>query len=355
MVTSPLSTRACIDAIEPVNTAVAAQARERVDALTKPLGSLGRIEALAVQLCAIAGTVQIRTNLKAAVLIGAGDHGIAAEGVSAYPAEVTPQMVGAFIGGFAAINAFSRAVGADLYVADFGVRVPSPAHPSLIDARIGAGTANFAHGPAMTYDEVDAALDAGIAAFENIYARENYDVIALGEMGIANTTSAAAMIAALTQSRAEDVVGRGTGVDDHGLTRKITVVDGALQRLTSHDWRTVAHEVGGFEIVGLAGAILAAARRRIPIVLDGFIVSAAALLAYHIAPATRDYCIAAHLSQERGHRVALHALELKPLLDLELRLGEGTGAALALPLIEAASRMVREMKTFAEAGVATAE
>lgn len=341
--------------IAPANAAIAALARARVDALTKPVGALGRIESLAIQLCAIAGTLEIETDPRKAVLVAAGDHGVNAEGVSAYPAEVSGQMVAAFTGGHAAINAFSRAVRADFYVVDFGVRERPEPHASLLDFRVGAGTANFAREPAMTFEQSGTAIAYGIAAFHHLMERRRYDVVALGEMGIGNTTSAAAMIGALTGATAADVVGRGTGIDDTVFARKIAVVDAALQRFAARDWRSIACEVGGFEIVGLAGVILAAARHRIPIVLDGFIVAAAALLAYRIAPATRDYCIAGHLSQERGHRIALEALGLRPLLDLELRLGEGTGAALALPLLEAASRMIREMKTFGEAGVAVAD
>lgn len=340
--------------IEPVDTAVAAAARAHIDELTKPLGALGRLEELAVRLSAIAGRLPDRPYTTPVILVAAADHGAGAENVSAYPAEVTHQMVSAFTGGYAAINAFARAVGAELYVADFGIRERPMPHPLLLDARVGAGTANLARGPALGDGQVEASLAAGIAVFERLFAGRAYDVLALGEMGIANTTSAAAVVAALTGADARRVVGRGTGIDDAGLERKVATVRTALARFTERDWHAVAREVGGFEIVGMAGIMLAAARRRIPVVLDGFIVSAAALLACALAPATRDYLIAAHVSVEPGHRIALAALDLRPLLDLELRLGEGTGAALALPLIEAATRMSCEMKTFAQAGVATA-
>jgi len=330
-------------------------ARERIDALTKPLGSLGRIEELAVLLSAIAGRVVDRPYVSKAVLIGAGDHGMTEEGVSAYPAEVTPQMVGAFTGGHAAINAFARTVGADVYVVNFGVRSELAPHDRLLDALVARGTANFAHGDAMPETHVERSLSAGIAAVEQILARASYDVIALGEMGIGNTTSAAAIIAACTGNPAASVTGRGTGIDDLRLERKREIVARAIAPLDGASWTRIASAVGGYEIVGLAGAILAAAMRRIPIVLDGFIVAAAALLAQRIAPASIAYCIAGHRSQEPGHAIALEALGLRPLLDLELRLGEGSGAALALPLVEAASRMIAEMKTFAQAGVAEAE
>ena len=287
------------------------------------------------------------------MLVGAADHGVSLEAVSAYPAEVTLQMIGGFLGGHAAINTFCRAVGADLFVVDFGTREPRITAPALLSFRIGAGSANLAREPALTAEQVDAALAAGIAVFEEHIQPNGYDALAIGEMGIANTTSASAIIAALTRSSVEDVVGRGTGIDEAGLERKTAVLRRALARFEERDWFTVARELGGFEILGLTGVILAAARRRMPIVLDGFITSASALLAREIAPPSREYFIAAHRSQEPGHRIALDALALAPLFDLELRLGEGTGAALALPLLEAASRMISEMKTFAEASVAT--
>jgi nicotinate-nucleotide--dimethylbenzimidazole phosphoribosyltransferase len=342
-------------AIVPVDALAAADARRRIDRLTKPEGSLGRIEDLAVRLSAIAGRVVDRPYAAKAVLIGAGDHGVTAEGVSAYPAEVTPQMIGAFCGGIAAINAFARTCGADIFVADFGVRGPLPAHPNLIDVRLAEGTRNFARGDAMPESDVELALAAGIAALDDVLARRPYDIVALGEMGIGNSTSAAAIVAACTGASAKAVTGRGTGIDDERLGTKRRVVRDAVAPLAGASWKRIAAAVGGYEIVGLAGAILAAASRRIPVLLDGFIVSAAALLAAKIAPDAVDYCIAAHRSAEPGHRIALEALGLVPLLDLDLRLGEGSGAALALPLVEAASRMVCEMLTFEEAGVAEAD
>jgi nicotinate-nucleotide--dimethylbenzimidazole phosphoribosyltransferase len=349
-------------AIAPADPEAAAAARRRVDQLTKPLHSLGRIEDLAVRLCAIAGGVPQHAYERRAILIGAADHGVAEDGVSAYPGDVTAQMVGGFLAGFGAINAFARAVRAEVYVADFGVRTEQPPHPRLIAVRCGAGTANLAHGPAIARARVGDVLAAGATAFERVWEIAPFDVIALGDMGIANTTAAAAIVAAFTGRAAAEVVGRGTGIDDARLARKIAVVERALHRIDAPrahrdglDWEIVANEVGGYEIVGLAGVMLSAAQRRIPVVLDGYIVTAAALIACAIAPAVADYCIAAHRSREPGHSVALDALGLEPLLELDLALGEASGAALALPLIEAAARMVREMKTFAEAGVATKE
>ena len=339
-------------AIAPVDSATAAAARTRIDALTKPPGSLGLVEALAVQLSAIAGHVVARPYVAKAILIGAGDHGVTAAGVSAYPADVTAQMVATFLRGKAAINAFARAAGADVYVANFGVRGELAPHPALLDLCVGRGTHDFSRGDAMSAHDVERSLDAGAAALAAILARRDYDVLALGEMGIGNTTSAAAIVAACTGAGAADVTGRGTGIDDARLAHKRDVVARAVAGLRDARWDRIARAVGGYEIVALAGAILAAASRRMPIVLDGFIVAAAALLAARIAPASLGYCIAAHRSQEPGHAVALAALGLEPLLALELRLGEGSGAALALPLVEAATRMLVEMQTFAEAGVA---
>lgn len=339
--------------IPSLDTHAARLARERIDQLTKPVGSLGRIEDLAERLAAMHGDLP-PVYERRAIIVGAGDHGVTAEGVSAYPSEVTPQMVGAFLGGFAAINAFSRVARADVFVANFGVASELGTHDRLIDVAVARGTRNFARGAAMPRSDVQRALDAGARAFAHVDARVHPQIIALGEMGIGNTTSASAIVGAFTEAQAEDVVGRGTGVDDERLRRKIAVVQDAVDRVRGGDYETIASEVGGYEIVGLAGVLLSAAQRRIPVLLDGFIVSAAALIAQAIAPEAIGYCIAAHRSREPGHAVALRQLGLVPLLDLDLRLGEGSGAALAFPLCEAAARMVREMKTFAQAGVATA-
>jgi nicotinate-nucleotide--dimethylbenzimidazole phosphoribosyltransferase len=264
-------------------------------------------------------------------------------------------MVAGFLAGTAAINAFARAVRADVFVADFGVREKLASHPRLIDVHCGYGTANLARRAAIPAHDLGYVLAAGVAAFDEVRERVPFDVLAIGDMGIGNTTSAAAIVAAFSGAPAVEVVGRGTGIDDARLARKIAVVDAALQRIQDFTWEQIASEVGGYEIVGLAGVILSAARARIPVVLDGFIVSAAALLAGAIAPTALDYCIAAHRSREPGHAIALRALGLEPLLALDLALGEASGAALALPLLEAAARMAREMRTFEEAGVAEKE
>jgi nicotinate-nucleotide--dimethylbenzimidazole phosphoribosyltransferase len=333
--------------------AVAAAARSRVDALTKPLGALGRIEDLAVQLAGIAGKIPDRAYARKAVIVAAADHGVVAEGVSAYPQEVTGQMVATFVRGRAAVNAFARGAGADVYIADFGTLHGSPAAANLFDLRVRAGTRNLMREAALTDAEVQAALWAGEVAVEKALQDKAYDVLAFGDMGIGNTTSAAAIVAAFSGLEPAQVIGRGTGVDDAGLDRKRVAIEAGLARMKDRDWETIAREVGGLEILGLAGAMLAGAARRIPIVVDGVIVSAAALLANALSENVKAFFIASHLSLEPGHRVALGLLGLNPLLDLNLRLGEATGAVLALPLIEAASRMICEMQTFEEAGVSS--
>lgn len=340
--------------IKPIDLQVGREARERIDALTKPLGSLGRIEYLAERLAAIAGRLPLGTYERRAILLCAGDHGVCAQGVSAYPSDVTPQMVGAFLGGFAAINAFARAARAEVFVANLGVATPLPQHERLLDLCVGAGTRNFAREAAMSDDALTQALTAGAKAFSIVNERVAPQILALGEMGIGNTTSAAAMICGLTGATPEEIVGRGTGIDEAALARKRSAVAAGLARTNASDWRSIAREVGGYEIIGLSGVMLAAARARIPILLDGFIVAAAALLAQRLDPQVVGYFIAAHRSQELGHRLALRELGLAPLLDLDLRLGEGSGAALCFGLVEAAARMIDEMKTFEQAGVATA-
>lgn len=336
------------------NPSVAKAARERVDQLTKPLGSLGRMEDLAVRLCSMSGGVPKHAFERRAILIGAADHGVARDGVSAYPPEVTAQMVGGFCAGFAAISAFARAVGAHVFVADFGVDAELASHPQLFDLKVARGTASLAHGPAMPRENVERALEAGAEAFRLIREHAGtLEILALGDMGIGNTTSAAALIAMFTSTPVGLVAGRGTGIDDEGLARKIAIVESAIARIKGNDPIAIASEVGGYEIVGLAGAMLSAAASRTPVVIDGFIVTAAALLAHALDPNVASYLIASHRSREAGHTIALRALGLEPLLDLDMRLGEATGAALALPIIGAAARMISEMKTFAEAGVST--
>ncbi len=285
----------------------------------------------------------------------AGDHGVTAEGVSAYPAAVTPQMVANFLRGGAAINVLARAAGARVVVVDVGVAADI-AGAGLVARKVAPGTRNLAEGPALTRAEALVAIEVGLDVLDE-QAAAGLDLVALGEMGIGNTTAASALAAALTGLPAGAVTGHGTGVDDAGLARKVAVVGRALavNRPDPSDPLDVLAKVGGLEIAGLVGVALGAAARRIPVVVDGFIAGAAALVAAELCPRARDYLIAAHVSAEAGHRAILARLGQRPLLDLDLRLGEGSGAALALPLIDAAARLLDEMATFGEAGVATKE
>jgi nicotinate-nucleotide--dimethylbenzimidazole phosphoribosyltransferase len=330
-------------------------ARSRQDQLTKPRGSLGRLESLSVQLAGILGTPQPQITHKV-ILTMAGDHGVVAEGVSAYPQEVTSQMVLNFLHGGAAINVLGRHAGARVVIVDMGVAVDMPPHSELIDKKMALGTANIAQGPAMSREQALQSLLNGAQVVEDEVSR-GLDILAVGEMGIGNTTPAAAIACALTGHPPEQIVGRGTGVDDAGLVRKVEVVRRALSvnQPDASDGIDVLHKVGGFEIGGMAGAMLCAAAHRRPVMVDGFISTAAAMLAVTIAPQVRPYLIAAHRSQELGHTLMLDWLGLQPLLDLDMRLGEGTGAALGISLAEAACKILCEMATFAKAGVSDQE
>ncbi len=320
-------------------------ARRAYDAKTKPRGSLGRLEDLGCRIAEIRGFVPAK--LDAAIVVAAGDHGVARAGVSAYPQEVTVQMVANFAAGGAAINVLARAAGAQLIVVDAGVATPFE-HEDVRSVRIGPGTANMLEGPAMTADEVQRALDAGSALADEL---GDVDVVALGEMGIGNTTSASALTAALLGVDAALVCGRGTGLDDAGVARKIDAVRRAVELHADRDPLTA---LGGFELAFLAGLAIGCARRRIVVLLDGFITSAAALAAVQRDPSVREVLVASHRSPEPGHAVVLEALGLEPLLELDLRLGEGSGAALALPLLRASIAILAEMATFADAGVTDA-
>jgi nicotinate-nucleotide--dimethylbenzimidazole phosphoribosyltransferase len=326
-------------------------ARARQDTLTKPRGSLGRLESLSIQLAGITGRPQPQMQNKVIVTM-AGDHGVVAEGVSAYPQEVTPQMVLNFLGGGAAINVLARHVGARVIVIDMGVAAEMPLHPCLIDAKIAKGTANIAIGPAMPREQAVQAVRAGMNVVEAELAR-GLDIVGVGEMGIGNTTPSAAIAAALTGLPPSELVGRGTGVDDAGLRRKIDAVDRALcvNCPDPTDALDVLAKVGGYEIGGMAGAMLAAAAHRCAVMIDGFISTAAAMIAVTLAPRVRPYLIASHRSQEHGHRLMLEWLQLEPLLDLDLRLGEGSGAALGISLAEASCKILSEMTTFEQAGI----
>lgn len=340
-----------VAAIRPPDEAVMRAARERQDSLTKPPGSLGRLEELAVKVAGITGQVKPRLN-RMAVFVMAADHGVVEEGVSLYPQEVTVQMVANFLQGGAGINVLARHVGARVIVMDVGVKGETRA----LRKKIAPGTANMARGPAMTREQAVAAVEAGIQVVEAELAA-GLDLAATGDMGIGNTTASSAVCAALTGEPVEAVTGRGTGLDDAGLAHKRAVIARALEvnRPDPRDPLDVLAKVGGFEIGAIAGVILACAARRIPVVIDGFISGAGALVAKGLAPLSREYMFAGHLSAEPGHALLLKHLGLEPLLNLNMRLGEGTGACLGMSLVAAACKIQSEMATFAEAGVSQAE
>jgi nicotinate-nucleotide--dimethylbenzimidazole phosphoribosyltransferase len=339
-----------LDSIPSPDEAAADRARRHLDELTKPPGSLGRLEELVVRLASIRGHVP---RLEQPVIFTfAADHGVADEGVSAYPQTVTAQMVENFLAGGAAINVLAREAGARLVVADLGVVTSLGARPGLVDRRQGPGTANMANGPAMSRQAAVTAVETGAGlALDAIDA--GADLAAIGEMGIANTTSASALTAALLGVPPERVTGRGTGVDDEALGRKIAVVKRALavNLPDPADPLDVLAKVGGFEIAGLVGVVLAAASRRVPVVVDGFISASGALVATRLAPRARGFLVASHRSVEPGHAAILDDLGLIPYLDLGMRLGEGTGAALWIQLARAALAVYRDMATFKSAGV----
>jgi len=327
------------------------RAQEAMDRKVKPPGSLGRLEALAIRLAALQETLEPRMD-RARILIFAADHGVAAEGVSAYPREVTAQMVRTFASGGAAITVLARTLGLEVEVMDVGVDAELPELPGVVDVRVRRGSRNFVQEPAMSPDELESALEAGRAAARRA-AEAGVDAVGLGEMGIGNTTAAAALISALTGASPAETVGRGTGVDDHGLAVKRSVVEAALRLHAPHlsQPRTVLAAVGGLEIAALAGAALEAARLRRAVLVDGFISTAAALAAVRLDPEIRPALFYSHRSAEAGHGLALTVLGASPLLDLGMRLGEGTGSALAFPLLKGAAAVLREMATFSQAGV----
>jgi nicotinate-nucleotide--dimethylbenzimidazole phosphoribosyltransferase len=336
--------------ITPLDTETMERARMRQGQLTKPAGSLGVLEDITVQIAGITQRPLPSVEHKA-VIVMAGDHGATSEGVSAYPAAVTPQMVYNFLRGGAAINALSRYVDARVIVVDVGVAVDIQ-HPGLLSRKVTYGTANMALGPAMTRAHMLEAIQVGMDVLD-AQVDEGIDLVATGDMGIGNTTASSAIAAALLQIPVVLVTGHGTGISDEQRAHKIQVIERALERNTPdpHDPLDVLMKVGGVEIAGLVGVIVAAASHRIPIVLDGFVSGAAALIAVELNPIICAYLFAGHTSVERGHRLILDRLGLFPLLDLRLRLGEGTGAVLAMSLIDAALRTHAEMATFEEAGV----
>jgi nicotinate-nucleotide--dimethylbenzimidazole phosphoribosyltransferase len=325
-------------------------AQRHLDALTKPRGSLGRLEALAARLVALRGAPPSVEH--PVVFTFAADHGVVAEGVSAYPPSVTAQMVENFLRGGAAVNVLARQAAARVVVADFGVVGPIGGNEQLVRCPLGAGTANMARGPALTRAQAEAGIEAGAGLAEAAIAA-GADLLVTGEMGIGNTTAASAITAVLTATAPETVTGRGAGLDDAGWHRKVEVIRRALatNRPDARDGLDVLTKVGGFEVAGLVGVMLTGAARRVPVVLDGFIAGAAALVAVSLAPDAAHAMFAAHRSAEPGHDVALRHLGLAPYLDLDLRLGEGTGGVLFIHLARAAARIYTEMATFKSAGV----
>jgi nicotinate-nucleotide--dimethylbenzimidazole phosphoribosyltransferase len=347
-------TAGTLPAIRGIDPRWIARANERLDRLTKPPGSLGRLELVAARLCGIQETLTPVT-VPSRILIFAADHGVARHDVSAYPSVVTAQMVGNFLNGGAAINALAGVAGADVWVFDVGVATPIDARGSnaaFVRAPVGAGTANMVDGPAMTAEELESALTIGISAADAA-ARAGIRALGCGDMGIGNTTAASAITAAVTGASVAAVTGRGTGIDDGRLTHKIAVITAALEINDPQDPYEALRCFGGFEIAAIVGAYLGAAAHRMAIIGDGFVATAAALVAAQLCPAFVDFWFAGHRSPEPGHAIQLDCLGQKPLLDLEMRLGEATGAALALPLLTAAAAMITNMATFDEAGVST--
>ncbi len=348
--------KAVIEKIKPVDKSLLEPTQLRLDSLTKPGGSLGRLEDFARRVVIITGKENPNLSRKV-IFTMAGDHGVTEEGISAYPQAVTAQMVYNFLRGGAAINVLARHVGAKVIIVDMGVAAKLEPHPDLVSKKVGSGTRNFARGPAMTREEAVRSLEAGIEVVESVNAGDGIDILGTGDMGIGNTTASSAIAAVITGKPVPDVTGRGTGIDDHTYARKIDVIQKALD-VNDPDPENpidVLAKVGGYEIGGLAGAVLAGAANRIPVVIDGFISSVAALIAVEIKPAVKEYLFAAHKSVEIGHRAVLDRMRLTPILDLNMRLGEGTGGVLGMSLIDAGVKILNEMASFGEAGVSKAE
>lgn len=336
--------------VTPLDQTASENIQRRIDSKTKPPGALGQLETLALQLALIQSSNTIAIQ-KPTVLVFAADHGVAEEGVSIAPSEVTAQMVANFLAGGAAINCFCRSSDVAIEVIDAGIKHTLTPHPQgLVNQAVAKGTRNLARESAMTIEQAQTCLKLG-AEIAAKHINNGSNVLAFGEMGIGNTTSAAAILAAITGVDVKLCVGRGTGITEEQLTRKTGLVVEALARFEARDALTVLAEVGGFEIAQICGAMLRAAESKTTIVVDGFIVSAGALLVCRMVPEARDYMIFAHCSDESGHRLMLEQMQATPLLDLGLRLGEGTGAALAIPLLRAAASFYNDMATFESAGV----
>lgn len=344
--------RKTIDAIEEVDHSLAEKTQKRLDNLTKPQGSLGRLEELAKQVVEITKNENPPVRYKV-IFTMVGDHGVVKEGVSAFPQEVTAQMVYNFLGRGAGINVLAEHAGARVVVVDMGVAEElKDENAELKMKKINFGTKNMAEGPAMTKEEAVRSIGGGIEVFEEELSN-GIDIIGTGEMGIGNTTASSAIAAVITGRPVEDVTGRGAGINNKAMAHKIEVIKKSIgvNKPIATDAIDVLQKTGGFEIGGLAGVILAAASKRVPVVIDGFISGAAALIAYRLEPKVKDYMIAAHCSVEQGHKIILDYIGLKPLLDLDLCLGEGTGAALAMNIVEAGVKILTRMATFQSASV----
>jgi nicotinate-nucleotide--dimethylbenzimidazole phosphoribosyltransferase len=345
-----------VAAITPASIEAMAAAEERQSMLTKPRGSLGALEDLGTRLCGMYGECPPPLPAPVTIAVFAGDHGVHAQGVSPWPQEVTAQMVGNFLAGGAVINAFGRQIGAEVVVIDVGVAGAVPQAPGLQARKIAAGTADMTQGPAMTAAQVQAAIDVGIEVARDCVAQGSR-LLVTGDMGIANTTASAALISVFTGLDVAEVTGRGTGIDNLMLEHKVSVIETAIRinKASPQDPRAALAGVGGLEHAGVVGYLLAAAALRTPVILDGVIACSAALVARAIAPCAADYWVAGHRSVEPGASAALTHLGLVPLVDLEMRLGEGSGAALAVPLVQASARILREVATFDSAGVSNKE
>jgi nicotinate-nucleotide--dimethylbenzimidazole phosphoribosyltransferase len=341
--------------IKPLDSAAMQKAKLRQDDLTKPTGALGRLEDLSIQLAGISGQERPSVARKA-VIVMAADHGVAAEGTSAYPQEVTVQMLENIAAGGAAIDVLSRQYGVKVIAVDIGVKGDTSAFKNVTHKKVAPGTKSMSRGPAMTQEEAVKALETGIELV-NAEVKNGLDIVGTGEMGIGNTTASAAICSVMTGKSVAEVTGRGTGIDDKGLKHKIEIIEKAiaLNKPDKKQALDVLAKVGGLEIAGLAGVMLGAAANRIPVMVDGYISGAAALIAVGICPQSKDFMVAGHVSVEPGHKYCLEHLGLQPLINLNLRLGEGTGGVIGMSLCEAACRILNEMATFSEAGVSNKE
>lgn len=342
-----------LKAIAPLSDTIRAESVSKMDNKTKPLGSLGRLEDLALKICRIQNTLNPRVDNKS-MMVFAGDHGIVEEGVSAYPASVTGEMVKNFLNGGAAINVLCRQFDIDISIVDMGVNADFPSHPLLFHKKVRKGTRNFALEEAMTAREAKEAVENGMEVFFSKYTSKKIDMVGLGEMGIGNTTSASAIICALTGITPIQATGRGTGLDDKGMERKTRIIENVLNfhKPDPKDGFDVLRKIGGYEIAGIAGAILAAVSKGTVVVLDGVISTAAGLVAYTMKPEIGGYLISGHKSVEAAQQAALFQMGLEPVIDFGMRLGEGTGAAITMNVADTACRIMREMASFEEAGVA---